>query len=127
MNGQELPVNNGFPVRAVVPGIAGARSVKWLDRITVSDRESSNHYQHYDYKILPPDAVDKESAQKYWDKVPAMQDMQVPLHKGSSIAKFLHIVSPSRQQNPIFTPLTNLINTGFPVLCLRGSLGRLTP
>lgn len=75
MNDQELPVNNGYPVRAVVPGIAGARSVKWLDRITVSDRESSNHYQQRDYKILPPQAVNSDSAAEFWDKVPAMQDM----------------------------------------------------
>ncbi|KAI4782302.1 ATP synthase alpha subunit vacuolar [Aureobasidium sp. EXF-3400] len=34
MNGKPLSKKHGFPVRVVVPGIAGARSVKWLDRIT---------------------------------------------------------------------------------------------
>ena len=77
MNGKALPVNNGFPVRIIVPGVAGARSVKWLDRITVQLEESKNFYQTRDYKVLPPDAVDKKSANKYWDITPAIQEMPV--------------------------------------------------
>lgn len=30
MNGKPIPVDHGFPVRSIVPGFAGARSVKWL-------------------------------------------------------------------------------------------------
>ena len=77
MNGKPLPIDHGAPVRIVVPGVAGARSVKWLDRITVQGEESHNHYQRRDYKILPPEAADKEIAKEYWDKVPAIQDMPV--------------------------------------------------
>lgn len=30
MNGAPLPADHGFPVRVVVPGVAGCRSVKWV-------------------------------------------------------------------------------------------------
>ncbi|TKA68066.1 hypothetical protein B0A49_04566 [Cryomyces minteri] len=77
MNGNSLSPNHGYPVRVVAPGIAGARSVKWLDCITVQLRESANFYQQHDYKVLPPEAVDGESAKQYWHTVPAIQDMPV--------------------------------------------------
>ena len=77
MNGKPLPVNHGYPVRAIVPGIAGCRSVKWLQRITVQEEESKNFYQQYDYKILPPQAIDAETAKQYWHITPGLQDMPV--------------------------------------------------
>lgn len=77
MNGKPLPPNHGAPVRVVTPGIAGARSVKWLDRITVQMTESNNHYQRHDYKILPPEATTAEEAENWWDRVGALQDMPV--------------------------------------------------
>ena len=75
INGEPLPVRNGAPVRVIVPGIIGARCVKWLDRITVSKGESENFYQRRDYKILPPEAVDKESAKRFWESTPPMMDL----------------------------------------------------
>ena len=83
MNGKPLPINHGFPVRIIVPGVSGCRSVKWVDQITVQLEESRNLYQRYDYKRLPPEATDKESAKRFWDKTPAIQDMPV----NSAIAK----------------------------------------
>jgi DMSO/TMAO reductase YedYZ molybdopterin-dependent catalytic subunit len=35
MNGEKLPVNHGFPLRAVVPGWYGMDSVKWLRSVEV--------------------------------------------------------------------------------------------
>ncbi|KAL8830963.1 MAG: hypothetical protein Q9191_001143 [Dirinaria sp. TL-2023a] len=75
MNGKLLTPNHGYPVRVIVPGVAGARSVKWLDRVTVQEEESSNHYQLYDYKVLPPQATDKEKAKEYWLITPGLLDM----------------------------------------------------
>ena len=44
MNGEPLPREHGFPVRAR-PGHLGARSVKWLDKIAFSDEESYSTWQ----------------------------------------------------------------------------------
>ena len=40
MNGESLHPDHGFPVRAFLPGIAGARSCKWLHKITIIPHES---------------------------------------------------------------------------------------
>ena len=77
MNGKPLPARHGFPVRAIVPGVLGARSVKWLDRVSISDKESPCFYQQHDYKVLPPEAVDVATAEKYWSKCPSMLDMPI--------------------------------------------------
>jgi len=52
MNGQPLLPEHGFPMRTVIPGYIGARSVKWLSKITVSDRPSPNHYLADAYKLI---------------------------------------------------------------------------
>ncbi|KAL3484022.1 Oxidoreductase, molybdopterin-binding domain-containing protein [Aspergillus germanicus] len=77
MNGASLEPNHGYPVRVVLPGIAGARWVKWLDSITVQDQESTNFYQRRDYKVLPEEAVDRDAAEPFWDKTPAMCEVPI--------------------------------------------------
>lgn len=62
MNGQPLEREHGFPLRMVVPGYIGARSVKWLGRIVVSDRPSDNYYMTSAYKVV----ADGEKAN--WDR-----------------------------------------------------------
>jgi sulfite oxidase len=56
MNGQPLPRVHGAPLRAVVPGWIGARSVKWLQRVTAQAAPSRNYFQATDYQLLPPGA-----------------------------------------------------------------------
>lgn len=55
MNGEPLQPLHGFPLRVVVPGYIGARSVKWLANINVQEQPSSNYFQQKAYKLFPPD------------------------------------------------------------------------
>ncbi|MFJ9033244.1 sulfite oxidase [Streptomyces sp. NPDC102274] len=55
MNDQALPTAHGAPLRVVVPGWIGARSVKWLQRITAQAEPTDNYFQTA-YSILPPEA-----------------------------------------------------------------------
>jgi DMSO/TMAO reductase YedYZ molybdopterin-dependent catalytic subunit len=49
MNGCDLPPEHGFPLRAIVPGWYAMASVKWLQRIIVTDRPFTGYYQTIDY------------------------------------------------------------------------------
>jgi len=53
MNGEPLMPEHGFPVRLVVPGYIGARSVKWLGEIRVSDKPSDNYFYAHAYRLFP--------------------------------------------------------------------------
>ena len=53
MNDEPLSPEHGFPLRVVVPGYIGARSIKWLNEIRVEDQPSDNYFQQNDYKLLP--------------------------------------------------------------------------
>ncbi|XP_053907602.1 sulfite oxidase, mitochondrial [Cuculus canorus] len=74
MNGEELPRDHGFPVRVVVPGVVGARSVKWLQRVAVSPAESPSHWQQNDYKGFCP-SVDWDTVD--YSTAPAIQELPV--------------------------------------------------
>lgn len=45
MNGVQLPKRNGFPLRAVVPGIYGIKNVKWLTKIEILDYDYKGYWQ----------------------------------------------------------------------------------
>ncbi len=62
MNGESLLPDHGFPMRTVVPGYIGARSVKWLGKIIVSDRPSTNRYVARAYKLVTEGTGDEWSA-----------------------------------------------------------------
>src|SRR2546423_4314095 len=49
MNDVDLPIENGFPVRAIVPGWYAVASIKWLQRIIVTDKPFNGYYQTLDY------------------------------------------------------------------------------
>lgn len=74
MNGEDIPKDHGYPIRAIAPGIVGARNVKWLGKIQFSKEECQGHWQQNDYKGFSPN-VD-------WDNVnfsesPSIQELPV--------------------------------------------------
>lgn len=54
MNGEPLNRDHGHPLRVVVPGVIGARSVKWLDTINILAEECQGFFMQKDYKMFPP-------------------------------------------------------------------------
>jgi sulfite oxidase len=55
MNRRPLEPVHGAPLRAVVPGYIGARSVKWLSEILVRQTPSENYFQARAYRLFAPD------------------------------------------------------------------------
>ena len=53
MNGEPLPPVHGAPLRVVVPGYIGARSVKWLERIELRSAPWDGYFQDVVYRLLP--------------------------------------------------------------------------
>lgn len=73
MNGKPLLRDHGFPLRALVPGHVAARSVKWLNKIVLSDEESTSQWQQRDYKCFGPNV----GAKPDWSSAPAIQETPV--------------------------------------------------
>lgn len=103
MNGQPLLPDHGFPLRTIVPGYIGARCVKWLRKIVVSDKPSTNHFIADVYKMVysgTPIEIDETapiyrypvnaalcSAEKQGDKY-QLKGYALPAgHKGCSISR----------------------------------------
>jgi sulfane dehydrogenase subunit SoxC len=55
MNGDILPPDHGFPVRAVVPGWVGIANIKWVGRIVVSEAPLFVEKNTTDYVLIGPD------------------------------------------------------------------------
>jgi DMSO/TMAO reductase YedYZ molybdopterin-dependent catalytic subunit len=45
MNSEDLPDRHGYPLRAIVPGYFGEKSVKWLTRIELAGADAKGFYQ----------------------------------------------------------------------------------
>ena len=80
MNGEMLRPDHGKPLRAVIPGQIGGRSVKWLTRLIVTATPSDNWYHIYDNRVLPTMVSPEESASNkdWWtDERYAIFDLSV--------------------------------------------------
>lgn len=74
MNGQDIPRDHGYPVRAIVPGTVGARNVKWLTKVKAASVENDGHWQQNDYKGFSPN-IDWNNVN--YKTAPAIQDLPV--------------------------------------------------
>jgi DMSO/TMAO reductase YedYZ molybdopterin-dependent catalytic subunit len=72
VNGEPLPVENGFPVRLVVPGFYGTNSLKWLYRITLAERRADGPFVTTFYNDPAPEAAGETGARgrPVWDIAP---------------------------------------------------------
>lgn len=68
MNGEMLTPDHGKPLRALIPGQIGGRSVKWLKKLIITAEPSDNWYHIYDNRVLPTTVSPEESAnnEKWW-------------------------------------------------------------
>ncbi|KAJ4390580.1 hypothetical protein N0V93_004176 [Gnomoniopsis smithogilvyi] len=62
MNGEGLAPDHGRPLRIIIPGQIGGRSVKWLKRIIITEGPSDNWYHIYDNRVLPTTISPEQSA-----------------------------------------------------------------
>ena len=63
MNGEPLPRDHGYPLRAIVPGWVGSYSIKWLDRIEMSSRQIWTRNNTTSYVLIGDDYPAEGDAQ----------------------------------------------------------------
>jgi len=79
MNGEPLPRDHGFPLRVMIPGFVGARSVKWIDKIIVTREEcDGTHQKGIAYKQLAPNKKSIASVTKeYIESLPPIDHVPI--------------------------------------------------
>jgi sulfite oxidase len=76
MNDRPLPVQHGFPLRAIVPGHVGVRNVKWLSKIRLSGEEAHGPWQRgMAYKGFSPSVRSLEGIDV--EAIPSLQEQPV--------------------------------------------------
>ncbi|XP_073159307.1 sulfite oxidase [Henckelia pumila] len=91
MNGEALNRDHGYPLRVIVPGVIGARSVKWLDCINIDAVECQGFFVQRDYKMFPP-SVD-------WDNInwsTRRPQMDFPVQCAICSLEDVHMVKPGK-------------------------------
>ena len=72
----------GYPVRCIVPGHAGARNCKFLEKVSITDNPCSAHTNWKQYAVHAPDVEMRKIAEfnaykKELMEDPAVQEMPV--------------------------------------------------
>lgn len=84
MNKEALPDEHGGPVRIIVPGFIGARSVKWLHTLRIKSEPSTNFYMTSDYKKLPSKVGSKEK-DEWMGKIDPLQETGLQSSIGKAV------------------------------------------
>jgi len=95
MNGEPLSPDHGYPMRALLPGIAGARNVKWLQSISLSRVPVDAPWNEYYYKNrdgeqiqqLPLQSIITDTAQKEGTQLLEVRGVAYSGGSGNSIAR----------------------------------------
>ncbi|KAK9272987.1 hypothetical protein L1049_003368 [Liquidambar formosana] len=97
MNGETLNRDHGYPLRVIVPGVIGARSVKWLDSINLIKEECQGFFMQKDYKMFPPsvnwDNIDWSTRKPLMDfpvqcAICSLEDVNVAKHGKVTISGY---------------------------------------
>jgi sulfite oxidase len=78
MNDAPLPPDHGAPLRAVVPGYVGARSVKWLDEVEVRAAPWDGFFQRTAYRLLRPSEAPGPGAGFALGELSVTADLLIP-------------------------------------------------
>jgi sulfoxide reductase catalytic subunit YedY len=95
MNGEDLPLLNGYPVRLVIPGLYSDSWVKMLSEITITDKAKSLYYMDVAYRV-PDNECECESQNRLFGKTKPITTMNVKsliahptsntlIHKGTKV------------------------------------------
>ncbi|KAI8996149.1 hypothetical protein BC832DRAFT_567613 [Gaertneriomyces semiglobifer] len=106
MNGEALRKEHGYPVRTILPGCVGGRTVKWLSKITLSETDSDNHYHLKDNSVFPTNVTNGPLMSQYITEQNKVYERQHSKnHKqdsGPAENKENHAIGNSRHPGVIF-------------------------
>ena len=51
LNGKDLPSENGFPLRLVIPRMYGYKGVKWVERIVFTEKQETGYWEKFGYPV----------------------------------------------------------------------------
>ena len=51
INGKDLPPENGFPLRLVIPRMYAYKGVKWVERIVFTEKQESGYWERFGYPV----------------------------------------------------------------------------
>lgn len=77
MNNEDIPLDHGYPIRVIVLGYSGAKNIKWIKEINISNQESTSTWQRgIAYKGLPSNIKDTSQIGDI-SHIPTIEDLPV--------------------------------------------------